>query len=279
MSGYYAQGYHNDHQWTIYCQDCLNVLSHYIEDKTVDCIITSPPYFNRRAYGGQERNEGNLKKYTYARKGFPLPGEIGCDQTMLEYLSILKEVLQHCYRVLRDDKFLFINVNKYRQNTETFDFSSDIIQIARDVGFSHRDTFIWIKGNPRPGLSNCRPYYLDDSWEYVLQFSKGKGLIMRNQFDQIKGFSPNIRPNFFVANIGFAGGEYLGTYHQARFPKCLPRFALKLCAKPGDTVLDPFCGIGTTLVVGLELGLNVIGCDIVSRYCDGAITEIQKLSI
>jgi DNA modification methylase len=273
--------------WTIYPKNCIEALKR-IKENSIDCIITSPPYANSRAYGEMGREEGNKGNYRFSRYGQSLDNEIGFGQSTEEYFDSLEEVFKSLYRVLKKNRCFFINVDKIRRNFMTFDISYEIINRAKKQGFVHRDTIIWIKSNPRPLLRKAKPYYLDDGWEYLLLFTKGKAVLNRENYvpftnsyecESCKNkiiVTKKTQPNYFQTNIGFTE-ESLKSLHPAKFPLALPNFALSLCTKEGDTILDPFAGIGTSLVAGLKKKLNVIGCEINMKYCNAAIKEITAL--
>ena len=70
-----------------------------------------------------------------------------------------------------------------------------------------------------------------------------------------------------AADLGFHGAPSNGRTHAwhpfpAKFPPQLPRFFIDALTSPGDTVLDPMCGSGTTLVEAVDSGRRAIGCDI-----------------
>lgn len=278
----------NDLRWTIYRMDFRKAFLH-IPNDSLDGIFTSPPYFNQRAYGQIGTNQGNLGMYKYAVTGVPLTDEIGCHEDIQSYLSAISDLFQLSYQKLKDGHFILINISTDRRNYQVLDLSSAFINLAKKAGFIHRDTLIWIKENPRPLPPNSKTYYLDDGWEYILMFSKGKGIIYREQcarpvktvscpncdeeFEQVK----NTLPNYLITQVGFTESTSLESKHPAKFPKAVPTFGLSICTQRGDTIYDPFCGIGTTLVAGLELGLNVIGSEISEVFCQSAIVEIQNL--
>jgi DNA modification methylase len=243
-----------------------------------------------RGRGNVGRSRFSRKfSYKYAVKGNPSPGEIGCDQNEHEYLNDLSTFFKLAFQKLKQGKFLYININKERRNCETQDLSFLIIELARNSGFIHRDTIIWIKENTRPVPPGSKPYYLDDGWEYILVFCIGKAQIIRENYlkpsvnfrcdfcGELNHIDRKVKPNYVSTNIGFTESTYLESSHPAKFPKAIPRFVFSLSTQPGDTILDPFCGVGTSLVAGLELGLNVIGIELISHNYQMAINEIEKL--
>lgn len=274
----FREGSYKGNSWIIYNQDCRKILSKSIDENSVDCIITSPPYFRKRSYSKKGINLGNKAKYTV--KKFTVSdsnkSEIGNCKKIEDYYLALEEVFEGCYRVLKNDKFMFININKLRINKKTIDISGKVIEFAEKVGFVHRDTIIWIKENPVPLAPNASQYYLWDGWEYILLFAKGNSTLDISKF--IKN-SMNIRcphcgmtsenikkgkPNYFCSYVGFYGNkmDHKKKDHPAVFPPTLPKYAFSISTLEGDTILDPFAGSGTTLIEGLKENRNVIGCEL-----------------
>lgn len=290
-----SKGKVKDCSWKVYKGDCRDILKSMIEkNEVVDCIITSPPYHNKRAYGENPKPDGNVAKWLYAKSGQSVFGEIGNrkgngKKNKEKYLKDIKCVLEQCYRVLKEGKLLFINISTFHKEFELLDFSSNFITLAKEVGFVHWDTIIWIKRNPMPP-GRYKKIYLSQGWEYILAFSKGKRIDINNKDLKIKThfkckncnednyYSSNITPNYLFSNIGCYGRKYNSLIsHPALFPLDIPSYCLSICMEQGDTVLDPFVGSGTTLVAGLEQGLNVIGCELVPQIYEGLIEGMRKL--
>src|SRR5882724_9762272 len=84
-----TEGYVGNQFWRIFQGDSLTVLK-TLQAKSVDCIVTSPPYFWLRDYG--------------------VEGQIGCEERVEEYVLAITKVMGEIYRVLRDDGVLFLNL-------------------------------------------------------------------------------------------------------------------------------------------------------------------------
>lgn len=257
---------------------------------SIDCIVTSPPYWDCRAYGEKPKKDGNIAKWLYSNSGKQLPGEIGNGCSLDAYIDDLGKVFTLCYQVLKDNKFMFINVGNRRKNLELIDVSHQVIEKAKEKGFVHRDTVIWIKRNPMPP-GRHKEYYLSMAWEYVLVFTKGKPRKInyenymkiethfKCEYCNAENFiSKDIVPNYFYSNIGCFGRKRRPIEsHPALFPIEVPTFCLSISTNDGDTVLDPFSGSGTTLVAGLEQGLNVIGCELVPEIYNNVVKEMKSI--
>ena len=85
------------------------------------------------------------------------------------------------------------------------------------------------------------------------------------------GFGKNIsnwleRDKAYPTNVLYMATECGNKNHSATFPESLPEWFVKLFTKEGDTVLDPFMGSGTTILVAQRMKRNSIGVDILPRY-------------
>ena len=94
------------------------------------------------------------------------------------------------------------------------------------------------------------------------------------------GFGKNIskwvgREKAYPSNVLVMATETSNKKHSAVFPKELPSWFIKLFTKPGDTVLDPFLGSGTTSVAAIEFDRNSIGIEIKEEYYQLAIQNIN----
>jgi DNA modification methylase len=82
------------------------------------------------------------------------------------------------------------------------------------------------------------------------------------------------RDKVYPTNVLYMATETSNTGHSAAFPKSLPEWFIELFTQPGDWVLDPFMGSGTTLQVAQEMSRNAIGIDIVEEYCESVREEL-----
>jgi DNA modification methylase len=284
-----AEGILKGCNWKIYKGNCIDILKN-MDEEFIDCIVTSPPYFDRRSYGIKPKSDGNIAKWLYANSGQPIEGEIGNGKDKEKYLKDIQTVLGLCFKVLKKEKFLFINISTSHKDFELLDFSSYFIKYAKEAGFVHWDTIIWIKRNPMPP-GRYQKIYLAQGWEYILAFSKGKRIEINNKDIKIETHfkcekckvdnyvKSKITPNYVYSNIGCYGRKYHSIIsHPAIFPIDIPAFCLSIATKPGDLVLDPFVGSGTTLIAGLEQGLNVIGCELVPEIYKELVKGMKGLT-
>ena len=177
----------------------------------------------------------------------------------------------------------------------------------RKQGWLWTEEFIWHKKNCYPGKW---PNRFRDAWERLLQFNKDRKFNMyqeevmvpmgewvnsrlRNLSETDKtrdnsrvgsGFGKNIsnwinRDKAYPTNVLHIATECSNKNHSAAFPEGLPEWFIKLFTKEGDTVLDPFMGSGTTLIVANRMRRNSIGVDIVVEYCEIVKKQLRPIEL
>jgi len=253
-----------------------------LSDNSVDLIVTSPPYADQR-------------KSTY--------GGIHPDKYVEWFLPISKQLL----RVLKPTGTFILNIKEKVVEGERSTYVMELILAMRKQGWYWTEEFIWHKKNSYPGKW---PNRFRDSWERLLQFNKDKKFNMyqeevmvpmgdwaKNRLknlsdtDKIRdnskvgsGFGKNIsnwldRDKAYPTNVLHLATECNNKNHSAAFPEELPEWFIKLFTKQNDTVLDPFMGSGTTLVVANRLRRNSIGIDIVPEYYEMVRKRLQPVEL
>lgn len=243
--------------------DCLTVLRE-VADNTFDLIVTSPPYSDSR-------------KKTY--------GGIAPDKYVDWFLPRAKELL----RVLKPDGTFILNIKEKVVNGERHTYVIDLILKMRELGWLWTEEFVWSKKNCTPGHW---PNRFRDAWERLLQFNKtrqfrmfqdtvrvpigdwAKGRLAHlSENDKTKtqsqvgsGFTRHIencasRELVYPSNVLHLSTECGNKQHSAAFPEGLPMWFIKLFTEPGDIVLDPFVGSGTTCVAAAKLDRDYLGID------------------
>lgn len=258
--------------------DCKNVLETF-EDNSIDLIFTSPPYADRR-------------KKTY--------GGIKPDRYVEWFLPISIELL----RVLKSTGTFILNIKEKAENGERHAYVLELILALRKQGWLWTEEFIWHKKNCYPGKW---PNRFRDAWERLLQFNKTKKFEMYQEevmvpvgdwvkvrlknlsdTDKIRdnsksgsGFGKNIsnwlkRDKAYPTNVLHLATECNNKNHSATFPEALPEWFIKLFTKEHDTVLDPFMGSGTTIIVAKRMRRNSIGIDISPEYHNMVKSQVQE---
>lgn len=257
--------------------DCKEQLK-LIPSNSVNLVVTSPPYADQR-------------KNTY--------GGISCDKYVQWFLPISEQL----FRVLNPTGTFILNIKEKVVNGERSTYVIELILEMRKQGWLWTEEFIWYKKNSYPGKWNNR---FRDAWERLLQFNKQRKFDMYqdqvmvpvgdwaknrlkniSETDKIRdnskvgsGFGKNIsnwlnRDKAYPTNVLHLATECNNKNHSAAFPEELPEWFIKLFTREYDTVLDPFMGSGTTLIVSNRMKRNSIGIDIVPEYCEMVRLQID----
>jgi DNA modification methylase len=235
-------------QYTLYQGDARKVLP-LLHDGSIDQIITSPPYWKLYEYAGVE-------------------GEIGTKGTLDEYKADLTTVLKECYRVLKPEGLLMLNLDQGRREDGQISVTAwEWIKPLQEIGFNLVQTVIWTDNTRRPLY---KTHLLDHHYEPVFILVKGKGYTWNKQqignggdvwnITHFKGFSEGKGDAWDRAGI-------------ASFPVSLVEDLMRLGSNDGETVLDPFAGSGTVLDVAQRLSRSSVAVEISPQYCQ---TIIQR---
>ena len=240
-------------------------------DDSVDCVVTSPPYFGLRDYGHED--------------------QYGTEETPHEYIENMVDLYREVRRVLTDDGTFWLNVgDSYGQRKNLLGIPWRVALALQDDGWTLRNDIIWSKTNAMPESVTDR---LANRHEHLFLFAKSPRYwfdldpirkphaevsITRASRARATAYAPpgqapskrsETQPNKLGGNPGdvweiptkpFAGA------HFAAFPEELPRRCIASGCKPGGVVLDPCSGSGTTGAAAHALGRRYVGIDINADY-------------
>lgn len=263
----------------IYQGDCLDILP-TLESNSIDLIVTSPPYADQR-------------KDTY--------GGVSPDKYVEWFLPIADELK----RVLKNEGSFILNIKERVVNGERHTYVLELILAMRKQGWLWTEEYMWHKRNSYPGKW---PNRFRDGWERCLHFTKSKHFAMyqdavrvpmgdwsrtrlRNLSETDKrrdnsrvqsGFGKKIenwvgRELAYPDNVLHLATECSNRNHSATFPVDLPAWFIKLFTQPGDLVIDPFIGSGTTAVAAKQLGRRCIGIEIDPAYIQIAQSRLNEV--
>lgn len=279
----------------ILCGDAAEMLKTLPQGSAIMCV-TSPPYYGLRDYG--EENQ------------------IGVEQTPQKYIERLVEVFAEVYRVLTDDGTLWLNIgDMYANRTWGAVKQKDLMGIPwtlafalRERGWYLRSDIIWHKTNALPEAVKDRPtkcyehiFLLSKSPKYyydyraiqepikevtAARYTRGRsGKAKYSETKMSQGIDQRTdavteetrqykrkRDVWEVSTNTFRMDE-----HFAMFPERLIEPCILTGSRPGDTVLDPFFGSGTTGAVAKRFGREYIGIDLNPRYLEKAKMRIDKV--
>jgi len=227
-----------------------------IPDKSVQLIITSPPYWQLKDYGADN--------------------QIGYNDSYEEYINNLNLVWKESYRVLDNGCRLCVNIGDqfarsvYYGRYKVIPIRTEIIKFCESIGFDYMGAIIWQKkttSNTTGGASLMGSYptprngILSIDYEFILIFKKlGTPKRPGKEIKELSKMTKEEWKTYFSGHWNFGGAKQDG--HIAVFPEELPRRLIKMFAFVGDTVLDPFLGSGTTSLAAKNLGRNSIGYEI-----------------
>ena len=270
-------GTHNNKDWTLLCGNAVEALQ-TLDKESVDCIITSPPYYSLRDYG--------------------VDGQIGLENTINEYVTSLCAVMDELYRVLRKDGLLFLNLgdtyysgkgashgkdsksHKRRFGLRPVDKSGglgenierkSIIGVPWRVAIEMtsrkwilRAPIIWHRDKVLPESVKDRPHR---SYEYIFMFAKDR----KYYFNRKPLVDKQIDEDVWTIVPRPSGSEI----NTAPYPDELVSRCLDIGCPPDGIVLDPFSGSGTTMNVALKSGRSAIGIDISESFCKYILNHLE----
>lgn len=318
----------------VVCGDALEVLKG-MESESVDCVVTSPPYFQLRDY--------------------KVEGQIGLEATYQEFIGKLIEVFNEVKRVLKKEGTSFVNlgdsyaslgklngdidgdngmdINRGRGRIKKGSYPEKSLMLIPhrfaismiDNGWRLRNCLPWIKPNAMPESVQDRWKKAHEYWFFFVkskkyyfdldairtphkevsikraEFEQGRNALGQNpssmgekygrdknnrdkKLDKYlsmpsrqvklnpKGATP---PDYLIVNTNCSEDDSVRN-HYATYPqKLIYPFVVAGCPK-GGTILDPFCGSGTTGVVALKNGRSFIGIDLNKEYCDLALSRLNS---
>ena len=224
----------------VYNSDCLCIIKD-LPDCSIDLIVTDPPY--RTTSRGTAGNSGGMMQKDLTSQG-----------KIFEYNDIQPcEYAGEFFRLLKDGSHCYVMTNHLNLIEMLNSFTA--------AGFHFIKSLIWKKDNKIMGS-----FYMSQ-FEYILFFRKGKGVKINNCGTSDVLEIPNKK------HSDFSSGENL---HDTEKPVDLMKILVKNSSNPGDVVLDPFMGVGSTGVACKITDRSFIGVEIDPHYFDIAKDRIDK---
>jgi len=235
----------------------------YVGDESVHLVVTSPPYWNLKQYNEHSDQLGHIPDYD-------------------SFLQELRKVWRHVFRILVPGGRLVcvvgdVCVARRRFGRHlVFPLHSDICVMCRNIGFDNLNPIIWHKiSNASYEVANGskflgKPYepnaIIKNDIEFILMQRKPGGYRKPTEEQRKKSLIDKRDFDRWFQQIWNLPGASLKK-HPAPFPFELAARLVRMFSFVGDTVLDPFCGTGTTMVAALRHQRNSIGVEIDPQYC------------
>jgi len=253
--------YYDDGWVRIYKEDALEILPHF-PPESVDLVITDPPWCISKEV--VIHRSMNPKKYKYVGKDIKLDfGSWDHFESEEEYWDFTKAWFSEAVRVLKQKGHL---ITFFDQNRVSY-----LIDYAQHNGMLMRQFLYWLKTNPVP---RARKVDFMVALEQAVWFTKGSksGATFNYQLGQQRYYVEAPIP-------GNATKEDGGRVHPTQQPVRVISTWIAYLSNPGDTVLDPLMGSGTTLVACKRLGRKGIGIEIDEKYCCLAKHRLEQIPI
>ena len=231
-----------------------------LDDKSVQLVITSPPYWQLKDYGNGV--------------------QIGFNDSYEDYINNLNLVWNECYRVLEDGCRLCINIGDqfarsvYYGRYKIIPIRTEIIKFCETIGFDYMGAIIWQKVttcNTTGGatIMGSFPYprngIIKIDYEFILIFKKpGISKNVQKNIKEKSKLTTEEWNRYFAGHWNIPGEKQNG--HLAMFPEEIPKRLIKMFSFVNDTILDPFLGSGTTSLSAENLERNSIGYEINPDY-------------
>lgn len=243
--------------------DNLNFMER-LADESIDLIVTSPPYNIGKAYESR--------------------------QALEDYVAAQERVIEECVRLLHPRGSICWQVGNHVLNGEVYPLDIVLYPAFKRRGLKLRNRIIWRFGH---GLHCARR--LSGRHETILWFTKSDDYVFDLDSIRVPAKYPN-KKAYKGVNAGKLSGNPRGknpsdvwdipnvksnhvekTVHPCQFPvELVERLVLSL-TKKGGSVLDPYMGVGSSIIAALKHGRNAYGCEIEREYVEITLDRIHKL--
>jgi site-specific DNA-methyltransferase (adenine-specific) len=249
-------------------------------------IVTSPPYWRQRQYGAKN--------------------EIGSEKHPEQYVDLLCDILCRLGNHMSDTGTMFVNLGDKHRGGELLGMPWRIALEMMDRNWVLKSEVIWHKRRimPQPiknrficchehvfmftKVASGHVFNYEEVMEDALWGPKGRNDRRSNlgphRYRELRESKTGghtapvvIRDKRLCRSVWDISTSQGDKGHSATFPVGLPEKCILAGSNPGDTVLDPFCGVGTTGIAALRNGRNFVGVDVVQTYCEQAEQNLNSL--
>jgi DNA modification methylase len=244
----------------------------FIQDESIHLILTSPPYWILKEYNENPAQLGHIEDYEL-------------------FLNELEKVWKESFRILVPGGRLIVVVGDVCLARRKFGrhrvmpLHSDIAVSCRKIGFDNLNPIIWYKiANANYEVNNGSKFLgkpfepngiIKNDIEFMLMQRKPGGYRKpTSKQRELSKIDKSDYEKWFQQFWNIPGAST--KQHPAPFPLEIAYRLIRMFSFWGDTVLDPFCGTGTTLLAAMKAQRNGIGVEIDAEYCDLALKKISK---
>lgn len=240
--------------------DTVDILKH-LPDNSIDLIFADPPY-NLQLRGDLWRpNQTKVDAVTDSWDRF---------DSFEEYDRFSTSWLAQCRRILKDNGSIWV--------IGTYHNIFRIGKIMQDLGFWIINDIVWIKSNPMPNFRGTR---FTNAHETLIFAVKGPNSGYTFHYKSMKAFNDGVQMRSDWEIPICTGSERIRIMgekaHSTQKPEELLRRIILSSSNPGDTVMDPFMGSGTTGSMAKLLGRNYIGIEKKLEYLKVAEDRIAQI--
>jgi site-specific DNA-methyltransferase (adenine-specific) len=244
----------------------------FIPDQSVHLVVTSPPYWTLKKYNENEAQLGHIADYEL-------------------FLQHLGEVWKEAYRVLVPGGRLVCVVGDVCLSRREYGrhlvmpLHADIAVICRKIGFDNLNPIIWHKISNAEFEANTgskflgKPYepnaIIKNDIEFNLMQRKPGGYRQPSEEQRRKSMIDKDDYTQWFRQFWTITGASTKK-HPAPFPFELAYRLVRMFSFWGDTVLDPFCGTGTTMLAAMKCERNSIGIEVDEEYCKMALERLYS---
>ena len=240
--------------------DCVRLME-MLPPASVHCVFADPPY-NLQLRGELRRPDDSLVD--------------GVDEEwdrftdFAAYDAFTREWLTECRRLLRKDGTIWV-IGAYHNIFR-------IGAIMQDLGFWILNDVIWRKTNPMP---NFRGRRFTNAHETLIWAARGRDSRHRFNYAAMKALNDDVQMRSDWTLPLCTGAERLRNVHGLKLhptqkPEALLHRVLLASTIPGDIVLDPFLGTGTTAVIARRLHRHFIAMERHPAYAEAAIGRVRR---
>lgn len=244
----------------------------FIPHESIHLVVTSPPYWILKTYREHPSQMGHIEDYD-------------------TFIGELSKVWQHCYRILVPGGRLVcvigdvcLSRRKYGRHV-VVPLHADIAVSCRKIGFDNLNPIIWYKiAKATYEVDNGtrffgKPYepnaIIKNDIEFILMQRKPGGYRKPTMEQRQSSMIGKEDYQAWFQQIWDIPGASTKK-HPAPFPFELAYRLVRMFSFLGDTVLDPFCGTGTTMLAAMKADRNSIGVEIDPEYSQMALKRLQR---